>query len=363
MDPAVYALNDAPARSVGAVVTPDGGVPRQRFVKEAVRAGRWVMPGGNAVTVTSDRLNGWVETFEAMRQAGVGVKLMSGHTNESEKTRGDVLNIFPGKSADGSDALFAIVEAVGEDAIKEVLRNDVSIYAAPFTDGTGRKWDDALQHIALTPIPVVPGQSAAVPIAASRGGTNEVPVLRLSQEKHMFDWKPVAAALSLGELTDETAGPAILAKIGELTKLPESVKNLESQVAAMSRDKTPEVDPDALDMMAKATLSRIDMLVEKGCINVDQKTDLESLVCGTDEKRPAVMLSRKAAQAAGHAGPMADAILAIFEKNKPAKPIQPGQKTNGQGVVLSRAEPDADTAKRETSLIAEQARRAGVKQS
>lgn len=336
MNPAVYALNDAPARSVGAVVTPDGGVPRQRFVKEAVRAGRWVMPGGNAVTVTSDRLNGWVETFEAMRQAGVGVKLMSGHTNESEKTRGDVLNIFPGKSADGSDALFAIVEAVGEDAIKEVLRNDVSIYAAPFTDGTGRKWDDALQHIALTPIPVVPGQSAAVPIAASRGGTNEVPVLRLSQEKHMFDWKPVAAALSLGELTDETAGPAILAKIGELTKLPESVKTLEAQVAAMSRDKAPEVDPDALEIMAEATFSRTESLVEKGCISPDQKKELDALLCGTAEKRPAVMLSRTAAKAAGHSDAMAKGILAIFEKNKPAKPVQPGQKTNAQGVALSR---------------------------
>lgn len=356
MKPAFYMAETDAAVPIGAVVA--GDAPKQTFLKETVRVGKWVMSDGAEVEVTPARMSGWVDSFNALKDAGIAVKLMSGHSFEPGDSRGDIDDLFIAPSPrTGEPSLFSKFTAIGQDAIDEVRRNDVSIFAGPFKDGTGKEWADAPQHVALTPIPVVTGLAPAVPIAASRGGTNRVPVARLSrQEKPMpFDWKPLAAALSLdpATLTDDTAGAALSAKIGELTKLPAQVESLTTQVATLSRK--PECDPDALDMMAKAQLSRIGALSTAGKVNAAQKTELEALVCGTEAARPAAMLSRKVSIASGLGDkPLCDRILDIFEKGS-----EPKARGSATGVQLSRE--GADEAANTARIVAEQAARAGVK--
>lgn len=356
MDPAVYAMPEAP-RPIpdGAAVSSDG-ITRQRWIKEAVRVGTWVMGNGKSVEVTPARLSGWVETFRGMKAAGVRVPLMSDHSFDAADTRGDVEDLYIGTSpADGKPALFAKYITVGQGATDEAARNDVSIYADNLKDGAGKEWPDAIQHIALTPIPVVPGQSGPVPIAASRGGTPiRVPVARLSRQekKPMFDWKPLAAQLSLDSatLTDETAGAAILAKIGELAPLAQKVTDLTAQVASLSRK--PEYDSDTLDMAADAVLSRIGTIATAGKINAAQKTELEAMLCGTATARPAACLSRKASAAAGLGDqPLSKRILDIFEKGS-----EPKARGTATGAQLSREGGDVVTQK---EIDARAARAAG----
>lgn len=362
-DATVYQMPETRPIPGGAVALADA-TKRQPFLKEAVRCGQWVDGNGNKTPIDSARLAHWAETFRQMKAAGVSVPLMSDHTFEAEKTRGVVDDLYMGTSpVDGQPCLYARFTAIGEDAITEVARNDVSILADDFTDGTGKKWPDAIQHIALTPIPVVPGQSGPVPVIASRGG-KAVRVVRFSraQETSEMNWTKLAAALSLTGLTDETAEAAILARVGELTKLPDTVKDLETKVTALSRNQPPKPDSDTLDMAAETTVARLSLMVEKGTISKEQADKLSPMICGDKpENRPAVMLSRSASTAAGLPGNKAfgQVILDIFDMNAARKPATGS--TTGRQVALSREGGGDDGARKERqALIDSQAKRAGV---
>lgn len=153
-----------------------------------------------------------------------------------------------------------------------------------------------------------------------------------------FDWKPLAAKLSLdtANLTDDNAGEAILAKIGELAPLAEKVTGLESQIATLSRTAVPDVDVDVLEEAAANVTDGIERLVADKKINDAQRTELSNLLCGTAGARPAVCLSLKASKAAGFGDEkLAKRILAIFSKASPAA-LNTTEKTNRQSVALSR---------------------------
>ena len=158
----------------GAAATDAIGVPRQRFVKDLIRVGEYVA-GGIRHTVSLDRLRHWAATFGKMKAAGIEVPMPVEHTTDPEKRRGTVLSMF----VEG-DTLKAECEMVGEDGIRLAHTTKVSVYAPAFVQGgDGTKWHDAIEHVALTDYPVVPGQAGsrdAIPVvhAATQRGCQEL---------------------------------------------------------------------------------------------------------------------------------------------------------------------------------------------
>lgn len=107
-------------------------------------------------------LDHWAMIFSQMKVNGVKVPVPSGHTNDSEKNRGWVEDIF----RDG-DSLFGIVALVG-DGIRLAGTNDVSIYSqSEYTDGNGNRYQWPILHVALCTDPVVPGLRGFEALAAS----------------------------------------------------------------------------------------------------------------------------------------------------------------------------------------------------
>lgn len=162
--------------------TDANGQPVKSFEKDLIRTGTWHDPRtGDAFTVTSDDLNRWALEFARMKSNGIKVPVPNGHTDSADANRGWVEDMFV-----RGDTLFARIDLVGEDAIKLASTAEVSIYAPrELIGGKGEKYDNPIAHVALTPVPVISGQGGFVPIKASRGGVENVPVFRLSMESTM----------------------------------------------------------------------------------------------------------------------------------------------------------------------------------
>lgn len=189
------------------------GVPVKSYVKDLISVGTWRDPRtGENFEVTPADLDRWTKTFSRMKDAGVRVPVPEGHTDESSSVRGFCEGMF----TDGK-TLFGNIDLYGEKAIEMASTAEVSIYApAKFIDGKGNEYDQPIMHVALTPAPVISGQGGFVPIKASRGGTEQVPVFRLAQETTMNP-QLLAVAKALGVdcsncKTDQDLHDAIMAK-------------------------------------------------------------------------------------------------------------------------------------------------------
>src|SRR5687768_15675248 len=161
-----------------------GGVACRYYRKELIRVGKYVHPAfGWALDVTPARLQAWADGHKRLSAAGVKVPCPLGHAGPN---LGWLLDV----ERDG-DRLFGTLQLIGDDAHRAAARNDVSVCVRPdFKDGTGTSLGEVLEHVALVPDPVVPGQSPFVPLAASRD-------------------RPAGVALSF-ELSAEPAAPAVV---------------------------------------------------------------------------------------------------------------------------------------------------------
>ncbi|MEW6250101.1 MAG: hypothetical protein AB1716_05610 [Planctomycetota bacterium] len=139
----------------------------RRFRKDIIRVGRFVKsgPGGFELQVTPAHLAHWADTFASMKANGVRVSVPPNHESagDAEKNRGWIESM----TVEG-DALVGVFQIIGEDGLREVARNDCSIFApAQWTDGEGRTYEWPIRHVALTPDPVITGLGEFVPLAAS----------------------------------------------------------------------------------------------------------------------------------------------------------------------------------------------------
>lgn len=150
------------------------GNPVRSYSKIILRAGVTVRnTGGNQVTITTDMLDRIAATFGDMKAGSIKVPIQLGHTDEADKTRGYVNDVW----RDGND-LWATTEMIGTDGIMLASRSEVSVYVEPEREINGKKYQMALVHLACVPDPQVPGLGAFLPIAASLSGN----VFRLAMD-------------------------------------------------------------------------------------------------------------------------------------------------------------------------------------
>lgn len=150
----------------------------QRFWKDLIRVGRWVNPrAGFALDVDRARLERWKANFDAMRTAGLRVPLPWGHSYDPRDNAGfvDALELRDG-------ALWALLDiadpAAAERLGKTVRAVSVSVHP-DFVDGSGRRWGEVIEHVALTNYPIVTDQGDFV----HAGGAPEPrPVIALELE-------------------------------------------------------------------------------------------------------------------------------------------------------------------------------------
>lgn len=331
------------------------GVPVQSFAKDLIRAGKWYKAStGQAFTLTEADLDAMAATFNRMSTAGVLVPLPVGHTNDPEKNRGYVRGMWR-----EGDTLFGRLELIGDDAIKLASRVEVSVCVVPeITAGDGTKFTHAIEHVALVTDPVINGQGRFVPIAASRGAeTQQVPVYRLSttESNYMESLKAIAAALGIepAEMDEKALTEAINAKIGAMKTEMEASKGkateAEAKIAASRAEVEsiklskglPTANLDALEAKAETITLKLSALQEKGKIGAVSRKRIEALVLGAEGKRPALMLSREVATAAGMARPLADEIIDILAENDG---VVTGSQTGPQTLALGRNTPGGDNA-------------------
>lgn len=125
-----------------------------RMKKEIMRVGHFQMGNGKKFDVTKERLDHWAETFNTMERMRINVPACKDHICNAENTVGRVEEMGV-----ENDSLYAVFEFPRESDAEMAKINDVSIATRDtLVTGVGN-FSDAIEHVAITPKPVVPGMS------------------------------------------------------------------------------------------------------------------------------------------------------------------------------------------------------------
>lgn len=332
----------------------ENGQPFKVLVKEVIKCGTWVTSNGVTFTVTPQRIDGWVASFDAMQAEGIKVPIPDDHLftangSAAAHNYGWVIGMF----RDG-DSMKAAMKFIGTDALLASARNDVSIYVPKsIKRGNGSVFTDAIEHICLTPIPQIPGLGDFAEIAASAGGQTQVPVLRLA-ENTMNPLQQIAQALGIdaSQMDDAAILAAVLQKVTGNTASLSAAKADKDALAASreqvrtleaARGKPIDVDPDAIIASVDAITLQLDSLVDKKCVTKAVRDDLAAVLLGTPDNRPVLCLSHKAATAAGFPGSLAKLVIGALLKNDgKSLALAAGEATKRQSIALSRETPGGD---------------------
>lgn len=120
--------------------------------KEIVRAGKYQMGDGTPFLVTPERIRHWAETFQEMNAMKINVPTCKDHLCDAANTVGCVSKM----EAEG-DSLYAVLEFPREQEAELAKTNDVSIATRDCLITGVKNFYDAIEHVALTPRPAVPG--------------------------------------------------------------------------------------------------------------------------------------------------------------------------------------------------------------
>lgn len=187
--PVTQAVEPNGPNNVG--VPPDGKNPAGPValssVKDVLSAGQYQHPiHGWKLNVTPEAMDKYCAAFSEMANAGVKVPIYADHKPGAATTLGYARALFRG----GPEALkkypelaklpadqapldpkkmYAIHDWANPEAMKMAHGvGQVSVLIdKKMTDGTGKKYGEAVRHIAVTPEPIVPGQGSFTQLAAS----------------------------------------------------------------------------------------------------------------------------------------------------------------------------------------------------
>ncbi len=290
------------------------GLPAFYYWKDAIVVGSYVHPAGRfSLDVTRQRLDGYAENFQKMKNNGVGVPILMDHTQSAAATLGWIVDVKR-----RGDRLIELHQFLGESARDIGLRNKVSLGIDPnFVDGKGVRYGEAIVHSAVTPVPMVPDQGtfeSAEEAAMSQEGDGVI-VLSLACES-----KP-AADIPPQPPVAQPAAPAI----------SPSQPAVELQMA--------------MGALADAAAAKRDLAVARGGVDPAVADELFALlVRASDGALNTLMLSRHGGQ-----GPVALMVFDILARNQPTAM---GEATAIQ--ILSRPVPgeDADRLLLQERMIA-----------
>ncbi len=309
------------------------------YLKDIISTGTYTHPNtGQVIDVTIERMDQWVETFNSMRANGVDIEVVDDHSDKAA----DILGYAPEMERIG-DTLYAVLDMRGERGKEraEVCRN-VSIMIQPdYVDGKDNHYGEAITHIAACQQPVVPGQSEFIPMSRLTGGRSDVPILLQTEttEDDMKDEtvKKFATILGVDTLTEEQAPTRIEAKINELTA---KVKDLEGFKASYGKDKPKKLEPEVVNMLAKAEEKNFDDLAKNGNLLPDVATALKAEFVGPAGNRNAYALS-SVQSGNGTEESQSSRIITILSKNDP---VELGERTGPQSLLLTHSVPGKDTS-------------------
>lgn len=138
------------------------------YKKELIREGEWAHPQDSKVRlkITLNRMKKWVENFNKQL---FKVPVPKRHSLDPEDNRGWVKKLVLRKNEDGKHILFGHLD-ITNDKMKDAINNgdvqDVSVSVSNYMDNKGVRHGEALQHVALTVIPHIDGQTGFSPVNA-----------------------------------------------------------------------------------------------------------------------------------------------------------------------------------------------------
>ena len=330
----------APDLSPDAAVTPSedlpaevAGKPASYFWKDMIHSGNYVHPGkGFSLAVNRDRLRRWADTGQQLLTAGVAIPINCDHSDAAR----DVVGYVKEFKLDG-DRLLGLCQFIGDDAALMAARNLVSVGIDPdFIDGQARQWGEAIVHLALTPVPVVPDQDQFVqmPNAENQMPNEEDGTLSCTAEQLQTLRQLIGEDVgtedcvsriierlqSGAESGSEESPPVDLQ--AELAAAREEIFHLSSRVP-------PVLPAEAEAAIAESATAKFDAAVGQGILSPGARDQLVAmLVRGGDGKANMIALSRASNPGGNHC--LAMAIADVLLDNGP---ISLGERTGLQAMA------------------------------
>jgi hypothetical protein len=292
------------------------GQPATYLWKDMIHSGNYVHPSREfSLAVDGNRLEKWAETGKKMIAAGVAVPINCDHSDSAR----DVVGYVKEFKLEG-DRLLGLCQFIGEDAALTAARNLVSVGVDPeFTDGQGEKWGEAIVHLALTPVPVVPDQDQFVK-------TEEELEDDVEPEVENDDELEVANDV----MPSPQPSPGVPGE-GEREGEPEL---LQLSAAAKPLVVAAEID----SAVAELATTKFDLAVERGSISPIARDRLvAALVRGGDGKPNVLTLSRGSGP-----GATQSLAVAVAEILLDSGPVQIGEATGLQ--AMSRQIPGEEAS-------------------
>jgi hypothetical protein len=314
-----------------------------------------------------------VQAFGKRQGVGDQTPLMCGHTKDAVRTAGYVLDM--GRK---NDTLFALCQLIGTDAADVARRNFVSIKLDPnYTDGKGNVYPEAITHVALTPVPVIPDQEHFKELALSHSicfrlshkeeppmakhtlscsdetlaqlhehvpGLKDAPddekLSRIAQHFKTLCMADMSDAGDMGGLSlsmDEVHKKAIANRSDwkkkateDLTAAQKTINGQQQQILSLSASTPRELDPYTAKSLAESWDVRGESLVRKGFDPASVRV-LRKILVGDDQKYNHLALSHAANT--GGDGALALAVVGALEQ------VQFTPPAGGAEAVLTRKSP------------------------
>jgi hypothetical protein len=306
------------------------GSPASYFWKDMIHTGNYVHPAKNfSLAVDQDRLGRWADIGGKLLSGGVAVPINCDHSDAAR----DVVGYVKQFKLDG-DRLLGLCQFIGDDAALMAARNLVSVGIDPdFTDGQGRLWGEAIVHLALTPVPVVPDQDQFVkmPDAENQVPNDEETALACTaqqfQKLQALVGDDVSADYCVSRIIEqwesaaETTEPSSVDLQAELAAARQEIFQLSSRVP-------PTMPAEVQTALAESAAAKFDLAVERGTVSPGVRDQLVALLVQSADAKPNLIALSRVSTSGGDrclAMAVADALL-------DNEPVSLGERTGLQAM-------------------------------
>jgi len=309
------------------------------FKKTLIKEGKYIHPNDHwTLNVDSNRIKTFLSNFHQMKERGIKVPVLKAHSFE-EPTSDNCVGYLEDMYVDEEGWLAAVhgLTDRGVDYAERVGQVSVGI-ERDYRDGLGNSYGEAITHVAITPIPVVPGQTdfQRVRVAASINCVDKCDILTLSREEKTMLNQNESKRLSqlLGqEVTSDDFIAIIEEKLGAadtVKKLQEQYSMSLKQIEDLEKNTVAKVDPEVLEDRAQLYGERITQLACSGKVPDAVAEGLKEVLCGPEDNRCALSLNTNG----GRDKSFAKAIIELLEQIPPR--VEFGIKTGPQTAVLDK---------------------------
>jgi len=345
---------DAPVKPAGDLPAEVAGQPATYFWKDMIHTGTYVHPTRKfSLAVDRDRLGRWAEAGQQMLAAGVAIPINCDHSDAARDVVGYVKEF---KLED--DRLLGLCQFIGDEAALTAARNLVSIGIDPdFTDGQARQWGEAIVHLALTPVPVVPDQDQFVEATSDEESPELVLVAESSDQNDPRSESALSCTAEqlqtlrslIGDDFDAESG---VARIIQWLQSPnqndpasDSSEDLQMELAAareqvlqLSARLPPVMPHEAQAALIESATAKFDAAVSRGSLSPAVRDRLVATLVESSEGQANVIALSRAANTSGDRS----LALAVGEILLDNDPIALGESTSLQ--AMARHIPGEDSS-------------------